>query len=108
MLRGSLDKLIARSALRSVVYEHLEMRREPPQLMSPVAHHGRGTHHKRRSNPIALDQQKRNNLRSFSQPHVVGQEGAQVVALEGGQPGYAALLVGAQGALEAVGLGGDL
>src|SRR5205814_5490934 len=34
----------------------------------------------------------------LSKPHVVGQEGAQVVATQGRQPGYAALLVAAEGA----------
>ncbi len=56
--------------------------------------------------PASRRQNRRVRRHRFPKPHVVGQQGAQVVALEGGKPGYAALLVTAQGAFEAFGLGG--
>ena len=106
VLRRHHPQLLARRPPRPMMHEHLQPRRKPRQLVPPVADHRRRTDHQRR--PRRLAEQQRNELRRFSQPHVVGQQGAEAVALEGGEPGDAAFLVAAQGADEAFGFVGDL
>ena len=69
------------------------------RLLAPGGHHaGRGDHEERVVGPAADDGvlHEREHLQRLAQPHVVGQDPAEAVLVEEGQPPEALQLVGPQ------------
>ena len=93
-------------AVEPVQHDDAQMRREPGEFGGPVAHQAGRHDHQRRPVEAArgfLDDDVRDGLRRLAEPHVVGQEAAEVVGAQMLQPVDALLLVGAQAGGEAGG-----
>ena len=63
-------------------HQHFQMRREPLRLAPPVVQHGRRANHQRRLVVLLVlrlqPREPRQGLQGFAEPHVVGQNSAQL------------------------------
>ena len=112
--RGDVHEAVALRAFQSVVEVHRELRRKARELAVPVAEHAHRRHQERRPDAfrlggalgdvLSLRLQQGDQLDGLAEAHVVGQARAHAEALEEREPAHACALVGAQGALESLGL----
>ncbi len=104
---GEGDQLLGAGSIGAVVDVDAQLGREAGQLVAPVAHdRGRADDERRRQVGLgcfAPCQDQGNDLDRLAQPHVVGQQCPQAVALQGAHPVHAALLIWSKRANQAVG-----
>ena len=85
---------------------HGQVRREPGRFGGPVGHHaGRGDDQERRKIRVSLPglADERQGLERLAQAHVVGEDAAELVLPQEGQPAEAVPLVGPQLRVQGVG-----
>ena len=90
----------------AVMHDDAQVRREPLGFSHPVPHDGRGRDDQRR--PLVVVRGEGEEHRGLPEPHVVGEDPAEVVAFEPDEPVEPVALVVAQRDLDRVGFGDAL